>query len=204
MDKKSDRIFEKENTDISQYKRETDLIVRISRADEKAFELLYHEYYSRLFRFIARITRRSDAIDEIINDVMYVVWGKAATYDQQCRPSTWIFGIAYNKARQSLRSIQAEDDESLDAMEEDNEIFGKFDSGLKQLELDNWLEFAFDELSPEHRAVIELTYYQGMHYSEIAELMACPENTVKTRMYHARKKLASILKTMDDYSDRVE
>ena len=89
-------------------------------------------------------------------------------------------------------------------MEEDNEIFGKFDSGLKQLELDNWLEFAFDELSPEHRAVIELTYYQGMHYSEIAELMACPENTVKTRMYHARKKLASILKTMDDYSDRVE
>ena len=57
----------------------------------------------------------------------------------------------------------------------------------------NWLETAFVVLSPEQRAVVELTYFHGMHYSEIAELMACPENTVKTRMYHARKKLAPIL-----------
>lgn len=68
---------------------------------------------------------------------------------------------------------------------------------LKQLEMIDWLESALDMLSPDQRSVIELTYFQGLHYSEIAVLMECPENTVKTRMHHARKKLALILKNND-------
>lgn len=183
-----------DNNNKSQVKRDIDLIERLCHGDEKALELLYHHYYSRLFRFIARVTRREDIIDEVINDVMYVVWGKAATYNQQCKPSTWIFGIAYNKARQSLRNNTNLNEESLDLIEEDSPTFGQQDLGLQQLEMDDWLESVFVLLSPDQRAVIELTYFQGLHYSEIAELMACPENTVKTRMYHARKKLAFLLK----------
>ncbi|MGZ8136831.1 MAG: RNA polymerase sigma factor [Methylococcaceae bacterium] len=173
--------------------RDVDLIARISKHDEKALELLYHHYYARLFRFIGRVTRREELIAEIINDVMYVVWEKAESYNQLCQPSTWIFGIAYNKARQSLRNASHAEEDSLDEMDNDNPAFGAQDAGLKQLEMDNWLESAFDLLSTDQRAVIELTYFQGMHYSEIAELMGCPENTVKTRMHHARKKLALIL-----------
>jgi len=179
---------------IGHLKRDADLIARICKMDEKALELLYHHYYSRLFRFIARVTRREELIDEVINDVMYVVWEKAESYNQQCQPSTWIFGIAYNKARQSLRNAGNNDEESLDEMDGDNLLFEENDSGLKQLEMTNWLESALDVLSPDQRAVIELTYFQGLHYSEIAVLMECPENTVKTRMHHARKKLAVILK----------
>jgi len=93
-----------------QFKRDADLIARLCKQDEKALELLYHHYYSRLFRFVARVTRRENLIDEVINDVMYVVWEKAETYNQQCQPSTWIFGIAYNKARQSLRNAGNKDD----------------------------------------------------------------------------------------------
>jgi len=182
---------------IGHLKRDADLIARLCKQDEKALELLYHHYYTRLFRFVARITRRDDFIDEIINDVMYVVWEKAETYNQQCQPSTWIFGIAYNKARQSLRNAGNNDEESLDELDGDNLLFEDNDSGLKQLEMTNWLESALDMLSPEQRAVIELTYFQGLHYSEIAVLMECPENTVKTRMHHARKKLAVILKDND-------
>lgn len=178
-------------------RRDADLIARICNADEQAFELLYHSYYRRLFRFIARITRQPEVIEEVINDVMYVVWGKAASYDQRCRPSTWIFGIAYNKARQTFRNFDSGDENSLEDLGADSDVFGRLDVGLTQMELDNWLDAAFDQLSPEQRAVIELTYYHGMHYNEIAVLMSCPENTVKTRMHHARKKLAIILKTMD-------
>jgi RNA polymerase sigma-70 factor (ECF subfamily) len=61
----------------------------------------------------------------------------------------------------------------------------------------DWLESAFDALSLDQRAVIELSYFQGLNYSEIAVLMECPENTIKTRMHHARKKLALILKNND-------
>ena len=172
---------------------EIELIGRLRDLDETALEELYHDYYSRLFRFIARIIRRDDLIDEIINDVMFIVWEKASTYNGQCKLSTWIFGIAFNKARQTLRNATQTDDESLDDIDEDSRWLGTPDRDLQQLETDDWLNYALNALSPEHRAVVELTYYEGLHYSEIAMIMDCPENTVKTRMHHARKNMAVFL-----------
>ena len=182
--------------------RDADLIARLCNADEYALEQLYHHYYTRLFRFIARITRRDELIDEIINDVMFVVWEKAASYDPKCKPSTWIFGIAFNKARQVMRDNNRAEEESLEELDADSSWLGRQDAGMNQLELDEWLESALSSLSPEHRAVIELTYYEGLHYSEIAVIMGCPENTVKTRMHHARKNLALILTPTNDSSNR--
>lgn len=178
--------------------KEAILIARIVKGDEKALEQLYHDYYSRLLRFITRTTGRADRVDEVINEVMYVVWQKANTYNHSCRPSTWIFGIAYNKARKSIQKSRFDQAESLDEMDSENSLFGRPDSGLKQLELQNWLESAFQVLSAEQRTVIELTYFQGMHYSEIAELMDCPVNTVRTRMHHARKKLSPALQKLEN------
>uniref|UniRef100_UPI000A540082 RNA polymerase sigma factor n=1 Tax=Streptobacillus moniliformis TaxID=34105 RepID=UPI000A540082 len=71
---------------------------------------------------------------------------------------------------------------------------------ISELEVNNWLEVAFDKLSAEQRAVVEMTYYQGLHYSEISEIMQCPENTVKTRMFHARKILAKLFIELKDRS----
>ena len=52
---------------------------------------------------------------------------------------------------------------------------------------------ALRALSAEHRAVIELTYYEGCSCADIAEIMRCPVNTVKTRMFYARRRLRSLL-----------
>jgi RNA polymerase sigma-70 factor (ECF subfamily) len=169
------------------------LILRICDADVNALEQLYHNYYPRLLRFIGRTSRREDLNEEIINDVMYTVWEKAATYNHQCKLSTWIFGIAYNKVRQALRDNSHFNEDSLNDMETDGAIFGMDDAGLKQLETQEWLDSILKVLSPDQRAVVELTYFEGLNYSEIAILMDCPENTVKTRMHHARKILAAHL-----------
>ncbi len=184
----------------SQQLLDADLIARLCHADETALEQLYHNYYTRLFRFIGRTAQRDDLIDEIINDVMFVVWEKAASYDRKCKPSTWIFGIAFNKTRQMLRDENRYDTESLDEIDEDSSWLGKCDNNINQLETDEWFESALNQLSPEHRAVIELTYYEGLHYSEIAAILNCPENTVKTRMHHARKNLATLLTPSNDSS----
>ncbi|NOT10969.1 MAG: sigma-70 family RNA polymerase sigma factor [Methylococcaceae bacterium] len=186
------------NKESGQTDKDIDLILRISKSDEKALELLYRNYYARLFRFIARITRKEDLIDEVINEVMFVVWNKASTYNHQCQPSTWIFGIAYNKARQAYSNATNSFEESLDELDNDSLFFEEANSGIRQLETSDWLESALETLSLDQRAVIELTYFQGLHYSEIAELMDCPENTIKTRMHHARKKMASVLKPFND------
>jgi RNA polymerase sigma-70 factor (ECF subfamily) len=172
--------------------QELSLITRTATRDEDAFEALYSLYYYRLFRFIYRIAGRLDIIEEVINDVMYVVWEKAATYNQTCRLSTWIFGIAYNKSRnhKNLSTLQLKHD-SIDDVSENLLPCG--DDWIKKLETEDWLGNAFEVLSVEQRTVVELTYYHGMSYQEIAVLMDCPENTIKTRMFHARKKLASAL-----------
>ena len=55
------------------------------------------------------------------------------------------------------------------------------------------LEWALEQLSAEHRAVIELAFGEDCSYAEIAAIVECPVNTVKTRVFHARKRLAELL-----------
>lgn len=169
---------------------DAELIRRVCEADHQAFELLYRRYYQRLFRFAYRITRRLDQIEEIINDVMYVVWRKASSFDSNTLPSTWIFGIAYKKC---LKSIAARTQaEHLEIEEAEAQLPVTDDSGLRNLEIEDWISVAFGLLPADQRAVLELTYHQGLQYREIATIMECPENTVKTRMFHARKKIQSL------------
>lgn len=173
--------------------RERQLITETAAGNEKAFEQLYQLYFSRLFQFIFRITRTHNGIEEIINDVMYVVWEKASTYNQTCRPSTWILGIAYFKALKRVEKSVGDEDQSVEFNDELDYFPDKSTQWISQVETSNWLEVAFTQLSTEQRAVVEMTYFQGLHYNEIAEIMQCSENTVKTRMFHARKILAKSL-----------
>lgn len=177
----------------SSHSDEAALLSRIVKGDQDAFERLYKLYYNRLFRFVFRTAGDWVNCEEVINDVMLVVWDKAATYNSNCRPSTWIFGIAYNKVRKALAKRRAIPEDPIDEIHEQDGFPFNADI-LLQMEDRDWLEAAFKALTPNQRVVIELTYYNGLHYQEIAELMDCPENTVKTRMFHARKKLSQELK----------
>jgi RNA polymerase sigma-70 factor, ECF subfamily len=168
------------------------LIRRVGAGDRRAFETLYQQYYHQLFRFIYRITRRLDPVEEIINDVMFVVWQKAGIVETKSRASTWILGIAYKKSLKSLTFLKrVSSDVSLNEM---GQALREHDeSMIRQLEMENLAVTALGALAPEQRAIMELAYYQEMHYSEIAAVIGCPENTVKTRMFHARKRLRSLM-----------
>src|SRR5579871_5384405 len=82
---------------------ECDLLSRVAQADRAAFESLYRRYHPRLTRFLMRVTRRHDHIDDVINDTFWLVWRKAAEFRGSSRVSTWIFGIAYRCALRALR-----------------------------------------------------------------------------------------------------
>ncbi|WP_045226238.1 RNA polymerase sigma factor [Methyloterricola oryzae] len=175
-----------------------DLLASICNADQRAFEIFYKRYYQRLFRFSYRVTRRLDLIEEVINDVMLVVWNKSASFNNEAKVSTWILGIAYKKCLKAMSDRGQTELVSLDEFEE--LVPGVRDSAMQRVELDDWLEAALSRISPEQRAVLELTYHHGMHYSEIADMLGCPENTVKTRVFHARKKLQSLVEELNDSS----
>ncbi|HEY2289890.1 MAG TPA: sigma-70 family RNA polymerase sigma factor [Thermoanaerobaculia bacterium] len=173
---------------------ELTLLRRVATKDRKAFEALYHLYYRRLFGYLLKLTRRVDLVEEVLNDVMLAIWKGAASFDGRSRPSTWIFGIAYHKALKALARRPAAvdgDAEGPEPVDRDEP-----ESLAARRELAGVLSRALGSLSPEQRAVVELTYYYGLAYPEIAEIVGCPVNTVKTRMFHARRRLKELLPGM--------
>ncbi len=172
---------------------DTDLIVRIAARDETAFETLYYRYHRRLARFIGRVARDPGLIEEVIHDTLLVVWQGATRYQGRAAVSTWIFGIAYRRSLKALARAApktATDDSEL--MYSDDP--GPEDSAV-QREQGRYIARALDVLSPEQRAVVELAFYNSCDYRTIAEMLGCPVDTVKTRMFYARKKLKAALPT---------
>jgi RNA polymerase sigma-70 factor (ECF subfamily) len=174
---------------------EADLIRRVARSDRAAFEELYHLYHRRLARFLTRLTRRYDVAEDIINDAMYVVWCKAGEFRGDSQPSTWIMGIAYYKALNALRSqARLVYEGSLNTFPLPQTIEGP--QGIEELR--DWLGHALLQLSDEQRIAVLLCYEIGLSCEEIARIMECPTNTVKTRLFHARAKLQQLLRASSD------
>ena len=166
--------------------RELELIERVAQRDRRAFEELYNLYHRRLARFLTRLTRRYDLAEEIINDTFWVVWRSARGFRGDSQPSTWILGIAYRKARNAFRSAaRARARENL----ESTSFPLTTEEPAREAELRDWLGAALGELPLEQRLAVELCYELGHSCEEIATIMGCPVNTVKTRLFHARAKL---------------
>ena len=179
--------FSDDNADIA-------LLQRIACGDRNALREIYGTYYHPLLRFIYRITSRLDLAQEGVNDVMLVVWRNAESFGGRSAVSTWIMGIAYRKALKLLASSRRWTERFRAApFEETLERSEPLGEHSADGELRDLLDEALRHLSAEHRAVIELTYFYGCSYEEIAAIVACPVNTVKTRMFHARAKLKKLL-----------
>ena len=171
--------------------RDIQLIGRIVRRDPRAFEELYRAYHPRLSRFLFNILRRTQVAEEVLNDTLLVVWRKPERYNGRSKVSTWIFAIAY---RQAMKALSRCDDPVEDSQAEarpSGEAGPEQQLGRRQAK--DVLLRAIGELSADHRAVIDLTYFHEIGYREIAELMECPQDTVKTRMFHARRHLKNKL-----------
>jgi RNA polymerase sigma factor (sigma-70 family) len=163
------------------------LIALIRDKDLNAFETLYRSYHTRLSRFLLRLINRPHMVEEVLNDTLMVVWEKAENFTGASKLSTWIFAIAYRKAMKALRKQDVPVDDSV--IEERASLDPTPEEDLGHDTRRKLLLAAMNELSPEHRAVINFTYFQDMGYREIATIMDCPIDTIKTRMFHARRRL---------------
>jgi RNA polymerase sigma-70 factor (ECF subfamily) len=166
---------------------ERELLARVSARDLQAFEKLYRLYQPRLSRFLIAIVQRAQLVEEVLDDTMMVVWQTAGNFRGSSKPSTWVFSIAYRKALKA----KAKWPDPVEEREQDCRVSDEAgpDDQLHHQKLHDTLIEAMRRLSPEHRAVVDLTYFHGMGYREIAEIVGCPVDTVKTRMFHARRRL---------------
>lgn len=170
---------------------EPSLIRRIAQKDLRAFETLYRIYHPRLTRFLSNIIRRPHLVEEALNDTLLVVWERPDAYNGTSKVSTWIFAIAYRKALKALRRWDEPLDDSHLAFRATPEMGPEQELGERQRDAD--LLSALGRLSADHRTVVNLAYFHEAGYREIAEIMDCPVDTVKTRMFHARRHLKTLL-----------
>ncbi|MBS0455609.1 MAG: sigma-70 family RNA polymerase sigma factor [Proteobacteria bacterium] len=170
---------------------ETGLVHRTAKGELQAFEQLYRAYHPRLTRFLDRLTRRPALVEELLNDTMLVVWNRAASYNGQSKVSTWIFAIAYRKAMKALSRLDEPMPDEPDDQPAPPESGPEYHAAQSQIRA--VLARALDHLSFEQRAIVHLAYFHGIGCREVSEIVGCPVDTVKTRMFHARRRLKTLL-----------
>jgi len=185
----------KDQAASAQAETDLDLLAKIRSGDRAAFERMYRLYHPRLTRFLQTLIRRPTLVEEVLNDTMMVVWAKPDSFHGASKLSTWIFSIAYRKAMKGLR----QQDEAIEDKNEGRRVSEEAgpDESSGRARVRQLLVGAMAELSPAHRAVVDLTYFHELGYRDIAAVFDCPVDTVKTRMFHARrhlrKKLGGVL-----------
>jgi RNA polymerase sigma-70 factor (ECF subfamily) len=178
---------------MSRTAEDAELVRRIAAGDDAALRALIAAHQTRVFRFAMRLVRSAAVAEEVTNEVFLEVWRHAGKFEGASAPGTWILSIAHHRAVSRLRKRREEswDEDAAGALadaSDDPEVAAqKADKGAI-------LRLCLEKLSAEHKAVVDLVYYHELSVSEVSEVLEIPENTVKTRMFYARKRLSELLK----------
>lgn len=167
------------------------LLGLIASGDSDAMRLLFARHNVRVFRFLKRMVGNDATAEDLLSDVFLEVWRSAGRFDARSQVSTWILGIARYKALSSLRrrSFDGLDEtyESVADLADDPEV------SLQKAEHSALLQDCLKQLSTAHREVLDLIYYHEQSIEEVARIIGVPPGTVKTRAFHARKRIAELM-----------
>lgn len=168
------------------------LVAQIAKGDKDAMRVLFARHHVRVFRFLLRMVNNEDTAQDLLNEVFIDVWRGAAKFEARSQVTTWILGIARFKALSALRRrpFEALDDEVAESIEESGD---DPETAMQKADRSAVLQACLRQLSSAHRQVIDLVYYHEQSIEEIARIVGVPENTVKTRVFHARKRIAELM-----------
>ena len=174
------------------------LIKAIVTGSQDAMRTLYARHHAHIYHFIIRLGCDADRAEDVLSEVFLTVWRQAATFEGRSQVSTWMMSIARFKA---LTVVSRRREPQLD--EELMEMVADDADTPEQTVLHNdrraQLRSCIAQMSPDHREVIDLVYYHDKSVEEVAEILNIAKNTVKTRMFYARKRLARLLTTQGDF-----
>jgi RNA polymerase sigma-70 factor (ECF subfamily) len=168
-----------------------DLFGRIRAGDPLALQTLYGRHQVKVYRFALRLLRNEQAAEDVVSEVFIDVWRNATGFEGRSEASTWLLAIARNKAFSLLRKKKEQglDD---DAAADIEDAADNPEVAMQKKTKGDLLRACLARLSAEHREVIDLVYYHDKSVEEVAAIVGAPEGTVKTRMFHARRKLSEL------------
>jgi len=179
-----------------------DLVMAVQSGDTDSLGVLVARWEQPLFRFVYRMLPRRDDAHDVCQETFLRILKKADRYRPGSRFSTWMYQIALNLCRDRARRrkrwglILAEshafDERSPEAS---RPATGQHDPAAEaeRAELAAAVRVALSEIPPEQREVLILKEFEGLKFKEIAEILGCPESTVKSRMYYGLNGLRTVL-----------
>jgi RNA polymerase sigma-70 factor (ECF subfamily) len=172
--------------------QDLDLIRRMASGDENAMRELYAAYGQRLFAYALRLTTDPAMAEDVTQETLVIAWRTAGKFRGEGRLIAWLLGIVHHGAMKALRHASAS--RPLDALEETASGTNPSPEDQAQAEeMKRWVRQGLQDLSTEHRAVLELVFDQGLTLNEVAEVCKCPIGTVKSRLSYARQHLRGVL-----------
>ena len=170
---------------------DADLIARVLlREDHNAFSELVRRYQSPVRGFLMKMTNGDGhSADDLAQEAFVKVWKKLGSFRSEGKFSTWLFGIAHNEWRMSIRgwkevAIEEVADQPPEAEQPDG-------AAVSHLRLD--LAEAMKTLTPAERAAIVLCCQNGLSHEEASQALECPLGTVKTNVLRGKEKLRRLL-----------
>jgi RNA polymerase sigma-70 factor (ECF subfamily) len=171
---------------------DADVLARIVQGDKLALQVLFARHSVQTYRFLLRLVGDEALADDLVSEVFLEVWRSAHQFKGNSRVTTWVLGIARFKALSALRrrrddALDDEDAAAIPDLADDPAV------AVEKKDRVAILRRCLSHLSLAHREIIDLAYYQDKSINEVAEILGVPENTVKTRMFHARKRMSELL-----------
>ena len=168
------------------------LIQSMADGDKRAFKTLYVRHHVRVFRFVMRLVGNESTAEEVVNEVFLEAWRHAPEFKGNSQVATWLLSIArFKTISECRRRSEAQLDDKVAAVIEDPA--DNPSTSLEKLERTDILQECLTKLTPIHREVINLIYYQGKKIEEVAQFTGAPISTIKTRMHYARSRMAALL-----------
>lgn len=173
------------------------LLQRIAGGDQRALRQFYERFHGVVYQFSLRTLHNGADAAEVLNEVMLEVWRRAATFAGQSQVRTWLLSITRYKSIDLLRRKRPS--ELLDEAALEDEASGESCPASLAIELGQQgaqVRQCLERLKDGHRQVVYLTFFEELSYPQIAEIMAIPNGTVKTRMLHAKQQLLQCLRRL--------
>jgi RNA polymerase sigma-70 factor, ECF subfamily len=168
------------------------LVALIAGRDKRALQQLYSRHHVRIYRFALRFLNDEAAAEDTVSEVFIDVWRQAERFEGRSQVTTWLLAIARNKALSLLRRRSNEelDDEVAEFIEDPSD---NPEAAMLKSQRASLLQDCLTQLSPAHREIVDLVYYHEKSVEEVAEIISVPTNTVKTRMFYARKRIGELM-----------
>lgn len=176
---------------MTQPAEDLELIRRMQAGDDNAVRDLYAQYGQRLYVYALRLTNDPATAEDVTQSTLVTAWRTARNFRGEGRLIAWLLGIVHHTAMKALRGSTRYIDEVAEETVSEDQPSPEEQAQVKEER--RWVRQGIQSLSPEHRAVLDLIFYQGLSLNEAAQVLNIPVGTVKSRLSYARDHLRGVL-----------